>query len=160
MRHWEIMKRCCPLWQVNGFSIKRRKKNSPHTESQSCNESMKSASFEKRQHFFQRSFSLKRRLFRDGTALRGLPGFICSDAVRGVQRQRSVTVSLLSLVLWLPDTEVCSVLLLCRYSPQSLYTSDITVFSSASSLLQKHQGREECHAKIKSSSFNHITSRS
>lgn len=25
MRYWEIMKRCCPLWQVNGFSIKHRK---------------------------------------------------------------------------------------------------------------------------------------
>jgi len=74
-------------------------KNSPHTESQSCNESMKSASFEKRQHFFQRSFSLKRRLFRVGAALRGLAGFICSDAVRGVQRQRSVAVSLPGLVL-------------------------------------------------------------
>lgn len=117
-------------------------KNSPHTESQSCNESMKSASFVKRQHFFQRSFSLNRRLFRDNTALRGLPGIICSDTVRGFQRQRSVTVSLLSLVLWLPDAEVCAVLLLCRNSPRSLYMSDITFFfSSASSLLQKHQGR-------------------
>lgn len=25
MRRWEIMKRCCPLWQVNGFSIRCRK---------------------------------------------------------------------------------------------------------------------------------------
>lgn len=49
MRHWEIMKRCCPLWQVNGFSIKCRKTAS--TESQSCNESMKSASFEKEAAF-------------------------------------------------------------------------------------------------------------
>lgn len=119
-------------------------KNSPHTESQSCNESMKSASFEKRWHSFQCSFSLKQRLFRDGMALRGLLGFICSDAVRGVHRQRSVMVSLLSLVLWLPDAEVCAVLLRCRNSPLSFYTSDITLFfSSASSLLQKHQGHKD-----------------
>lgn len=77
-RHRELMKRCCPLWQVNGFSIKRRKT----APTQKANHVMNlwNQHLLKRDSVSQKSFSQEPRLFGErGCAwVAWLPLFVLS----------------------------------------------------------------------------------
>lgn len=65
-----------------GF-FNQAQKNSPHTESQSCNESMKSASFENTQRISELIQSGAEIVLRARLRVGCLAAFICSVVVRG-----------------------------------------------------------------------------
>ncbi len=148
------MKRCCPLWQVNGFSIKCRK--TAPTESQSCNESMKSASFEKETAFLCVHSVWSRDCLETAWLCVGcLALFVLmrweASKDKGLWRFHCSALSF--------DSQMLRYVLSCycaEFTSVILYKWHYTLLLICLVTPSETSRAQGIHAKIKSSSFNHI----